>query len=328
MIQIGGNYVGETSAPYFIAEIGSNWKSFEDAYNSIEAAKNAGAQAVKFQFFDFKSLYGISKPKKSVYDDSCEMLIDWIPKLKQRSDQMGINFMCTVFNPDHVKAINPHVYAHKIASSDITHVSLLQEINRMGKPVFLSTGAASIKEIELAKSYLSNVPVILMYCVSAYPAKSVDLTLIDALRAYSSYVGFSDHTTDAVYIPFAAVKYHKAVAIEKHMTIIDLATPDSPHSVSASRFKLMVDRISGKAHGMLGATEEEADMTLRHQRRLIVTEEVKKGDKLKFNKNFGAYRSLKVDTKAASPFAWKHIDGKVSKKDFEPGDPVTDSDYE
>jgi sialic acid synthase SpsE len=325
MIQIGQRSVSSKDPAFIIAEIGSNWRTIDDAIASIQAAKDAGADAAKFQLFCHKSLYGFAGDKK--HDTAHDLPIDWLPKLKQACEQVRIEFMCTAFSPEHARLVNPYVSAHKVASSDVNHVSLLKCLDQFGKPVIISTGAASETEVQMALLLAPSVPKALMYCVASYPAKSVDLTLIDKLRGLCPDVGYSDHTTDSSYIPYAAVKFHGACIVEKHFTAIDGASPDSGHSLNPSQFKAMVDKIRGNRTGYLGPTSEETDMVLRHKRRLIAIAAIKKGEVFKFDKNFGSYRSKKLDTAGLSPLMYDSVSGRFAARDIEVGDAIGAGDF-
>lgn len=313
--------------PYIVAECGSNWHSFDDCALSIKEAAKAGANAVKFQLFNHHALYGVPQSKRSGYDDKYELPLDWLPRLKNACDQSRIDFMCTVFDHAAVRVVDPHVYAHKVASSDVNYEELLQEVNKLGKPVFLSVGAATEVEIAMACSLLSATPVVVMYCVSGYPAKNVDLTIIDKLKRFSPYVGFSDHTLDYLYLPYAAAKFHGVSVLEKHFTAIKELTPDTPHSLNPVDFRFMVDRIRGKRSGNIGPTDEERDMILRHKRRLVAVETIKKGELFKRSKNYGVYRSLGIDTKGLSPLYLSELHNKAATRDIDPGDTIGASDY-
>lgn len=317
-----------TGNPYIVAEVGSNWHTFDDCVESIKEASRAGANAVKFQLFNHHALYGVSHSKKSGYDDKYELPIDWLPRLKNAADQAHIDFMCTVFDHAAARVVDPFVYAHKIASSDINYEQLLSEVNRLGKPVFLSTGAATEVEIRMACANLSTVPAVVMYCVAAYPARNIDLTIIEKLRQFSQYTGFSDHTTDYLHVPYSAAKHYGISVLEKHFTAIKELTPDTPHSLNPVDFKFMVDRIRGKRTGNIGPTDEERDMILRHKRRLVTTEGIKRGELFKRDKNYGVYRSVGIDTKGLSPLYLGELHNKTATRDIEPGDSIGASDYQ
>lgn len=324
-----GNFEAKPDQPYIIAEVGSNFTNLEDCINSVRAAAQAGANAVKFQLFDHKSLYGIEQTRGGYgYDPKFELHPEWLRPIKNECDRARINLLCTVFNADLVRTVDQYVSAHKVASSDIAYEPLLAEMSKLSKPVILSTGAATETEIKLALATLSNVPVCLLYCVANYPAKNVDLTVIDRLKAFSKPVGFSDHTLDYIYLPYAAVKHHGAIVIEKHFTAISELTPDSGHSLNPDQFKLMVDKIRGKVQSQIGPIDEERDMLLKAKRRLIATEAIKKGDMFRKGKNFGMYRALYNDTKGLDPWNSSLINNRLATRDIEAGEPIGVGDFQ
>lgn len=308
--------------PFIIAEVGSNWSNFQEAKDSISLAKNCGADAVKFQLFTEAALYGPGV-RDTTYGASGHHYLpaEWLPKLKEKADACGIEFMCTAFSPELVEAVDPFVSVHKVASSDLSYPQLLQAVAKTGKPVILSTGASSQGDIHQAFLHFQDPSdVVLLYCVAAYPALTADLRVMDAIRSYFEgmyspgmiHVGFSDHTPGTFMAIEAARK--GAVVIEKHFTAFpDLDTPDRPHSLTAGEFKLMVDHIRGTRQPVIGPTPEEKAMLLRHNRRLIAIQDIDVGTKLEYGVNFGAYRSLEDDDKGLSPFAWELVQGKQAK---------------
>jgi sialic acid synthase SpsE len=171
--------------------------------------------------------------------------------------------------------------------------------------------------------------VIPMYCVAAYPAAYADLAVMwDLKQLYDNAgVGFSDHTL-GISMAVEACK-QGATVLEKHVTFFpDLDTPDRPHSLTPDEFKLMVDVIRGVRRPEIGPSPEEKAMLLRHNRRLIATRDVKPGEVLRYGENFGAFRSLKDDTRGLSPFAWESVEGKRAKGFIARGDGVGPGDFE
>jgi len=291
---------------FIIAEVGSNWEDFSDCIVSIEQAKVAGADAVKFQLFSFEELYGWNDWKTGELENY-HLDHEWLPKLAQHAKAIGIKFMCTAFSPEGVAAVDPFVEMHKVASSDLTYPQLLEAVAKTGKPVLLSCGASSRGDIEQALARLPKERTTLMYCVSAYPARSVDIEVLhELLKACTGPVGFSDHTTDIYGAPVAAARFGAEV-IEKHFTAFPhLDTPDRRHSLTPDEFKRMVDRIRGRDEPRLGPTFEESAMFLRHNRRLVAVRDIQPGEVLRFGQNYGAYRTLQDDTRGLSPFLWNH----------------------
>ena len=327
--------------PYIIAEVGSNWTSFEHAKDSISLAKQCGADAVKFQAFTYSALYGSSMKEvvrarieatgrynsdvvmalesKNIQDELDTALpLDWLPKLKEKADACGIEFMCTAFSPELVKAVDPFVAVHKVASSDLSYPQLLDAVAKTGKPIILSTGASSRGDIALALNALGSAQdrTVLMYCSAAYPSRRHNPYLMRELREhFGRPVGFSDHSTDVIFAPLFAAREMGAVVIEKHFTAFpELDTPDRPHSLDADGFKCMVDYIRGKREGGLNPTSEEKPMFLRHNRRLVATRDIPQGEMLQYGINYGAYRSLQDDDRGLSPFFWNHEKGPEAKR--------------
>lgn len=311
------------SNPYIIAEIGSNWTSLEDCLHSIIQAKLAGANAAKFQLYTSHALYGID------YFMKWSLPIAWIPQLKDQCDRVGIDFMCSAFSPELIDVVHPFVKVHKVASSEMCHVRMLECLNQIGKPVILSTGAQTVSDIHSALNIFKNVPVTLMYCVSAYPAYEIDLDIIDKLKErFNIPVGFSDHSIDYLNLPFFAWKTYNVPIIEKHFKAIDAQTPDSEHSLNRDQFRKMVQKIKGEYVSVIGPTPSEKDMILRHKRRLIAIKSIKRGDILEEGYNFGIYRSLMDDSKGMVPFA---IDSFIHKKalvDIEAGHGIGPTDIQ
>ena len=315
MLQVG-NFTLGAGKPFIIAEIGSNWKTIEDCQESIKIAKQVGADAVKFQLLNFESLYGL--PKKmapSWYDKDSELPTEWLSLLRQECDTHRIQLMLSAFGVDLAHKVDQYVHCHKIASSEITNVALLEAISDFSKPVFLSTAGASSAKIELALGVLSGVSVVLNYCVGAYPANGTDLFKLNKLAEYGNPVGFSDHSKDFIYLPRAAVDNHGAVAIEKHLTCIKANTPDSPHSLNPAQFKTMVDVLHGRRRTTLNPSIEESDMVLKHQRRLVVTEDVKKGGKVEI----GVFRAVHPSADGINPFEMKTFLDRTAARDLKAG---------
>lgn len=322
-----GNYVlGSDQPPFVIAEVGSNWHSFEDCIASIDAAKRCGADAVKFQCFTFKSLYGLSPDRApKSYNRDYELPLEWVSKLKSRADAVGLEFMCTAFDPDTMRSIDQYVNAHKIASSDLNHKELLDMAVRLRKSVFLSTGASTEASVSLAIAQLADLQVCLMYCIAAYPATCANLFVMDKLKKYSQYVGFSDHTLDYTYLPLSSAKNHGGCAVEKHFNALSMKdTPDAGHSLDELQFTSMVDLLKGRRTAqILPMLPAEEDMLLRHKRRIIAISDIKGGEKLAINQNYGVYRSLTSDALALQPYMVDEIDGKLAAKAAFTGEPLT-----
>ncbi len=319
---------------FIISEIGSNWLTQTHALNSIALAKNCGASAVKFQAFDYEALYG----SKTMTMTSPPMLpLDWLPKLKEKADACGIEFMCTAFSPELVAAVDPFVSRHKVASSDLNYPALLRAVAATGKPLIVSTGGSSKGDVWQALAVLGDVAAqrtTLLYCNAAYPSRRHNLFLIDEMRAtFGRPVGLSDHSLDVIYAPLAAVRHHGATVVEKHFTAYpDMLTPDRAHSLSADEFKIMCDYIAGtRDGGGFNPTSEEDAMIKRHNRRLVATQPITRNDVLVYGENFGAYRSLVDDLHGYSPMILEDAaatpNGKRAMRSLAPGDSIGPGDF-
>lgn len=294
---------------------------------SISKAKACGADAVKFQLYTDKALYGISDALPSI---GYQTPVEWLPKMKEKADAVGIEFICSAFSPELIDAVDPYVNIHKVASAELTHKRMLERLRNIRKPVFLSTGASGLEDIRGAVGILEDTPTVIMYCVAAYPAREVNLGLIPVLANQfpDKMIGYSDHTLDARTVPVCAVAAG-AVVLEKHVTFIegvDALTPDSPHSLTMDEFKRMVAYVRGTGHDVIGPTTEELPMILRHNRRLIATRDVAKGDMLIEGRNFGCYRSLKDDTKGLHGFLIDEVHSRIAKNDIKAGDSIGPED--
>lgn len=293
--------------PFIVCEVGSNWRTREDCLESIGAAKVAGADAVKFQAFSHKALYGY--PGNMVLKS--ELPLAWLPTLAASAKAEGLEFMCTAFSPELVKAVDPYVSVHKIASSDAACPFMHRAVKATGKPYLVSYGAKSVADIQ-AVNDMVDYRAIALLCVAAYPASFVDLDLLDA-----GYQGLSDHTLGFTTAVEAARR--GAMVIEKHFTAFpDMATPDRPHSLTPQEFRRMVDVIRTDEI-TVGPTCEETGMLLRHNRRLIATRDVRKGELLKLGHNFGSYRALQDEPEALAPYEWEKAEGKRATRNIARG---------
>lgn len=304
-LAIKDRLVGQHYDTYIIAEIGSNWRSLEDCLESIHSAKLAGADAVKFQLYTHDSLYGFPGFIRGSLDPR------FLPKLKEQCDKDNVAFIMSSFSVEELKECDKYVHAHKIASSEMCHVPLLEAAKESGKPVIISTGAQTQSEIDVvSREIMKDYPHALMYCVAEYPAKYVALDTIRLMKErYNTVVGFSDHTLDCSIIPLVAQKLCAEI-IEKHFKIREMETPDSNHSLLPHEFELMVKVLRGKPI----AAPQEKDMVARHKRRIKATKQINPGDTLSYGENYGFYRSKEIDCFAESPLAAQHIEGKKASR--------------
>jgi len=303
-----------------IADIGSNWKTYGDCVASIYEAKQAGADVVKFQCYDHKSMYGLKG------EMGYELPIDWIGKLKLVANNYKIELACTAFCPKDLKRIDQFVDRHKIASSDMCYPQLLDAAMETNKPLIISTGGKTEKQILQVMEYVEDHDdTTFLYCSSSYPCRDHDLRKIDRLRALSSgrfKVGYSDHTLDVYYAPYMAIHHHMGVVLEKHLTCIDAKTPDSGHSLNSDQFDNMTRYLRDKDDPICNFSTSETPMVLLHNRRLVATKRIIKGDVLRYGLNYGAFR-IKKDSHCnygyVNPMDWKEVEGTKAEYDIKAG---------
>ena len=286
---------------FVIAEIGVNHNgSVEVARKLIDAALQAGADTVKFQSFFAEELVTPSATKaeyqiETTKDDGTQF--DMLKALEFAEVQMreladycakvGIRFMSTPFSEraaDMLERIG--VDAYKISSGDITYFPLLAHIAKKGKPIILSTGMATLADIEAALATIvaaGNPPVSLLHCVSNYPAAVADanLAVMDTMsHAFGCPVGWSDHTQGCV-VSWAAVA-RGATIIEKHITLSkDMPGPDHRASMEPDEFCAFVAGIraieTAIGNGIKKPTASELKVAEVARRSLVATKELPAG---------------------------------------------------
>ena len=219
-----------------IAEVGSNWYTLEDCLDSCELAKDAGADAVKFQMFTEKELYGTNTDQWEVGKTPCLPSV-WIHQIAGNCESLGIEFMCTAFSKEGYEFINPFVKTHKIASAEITDEDILKTVAGFGKPVYLSTGGATFVQTTKALLPLSRCEKTVMYCVPEYPATTFEPAFYRGMAAILDWDwGYSDHTT----LDWLPLKSQWSV-IEKHVNFTTHTdTNDAGHSLNFEQFKRYV----------------------------------------------------------------------------------------
>ena len=235
-ININGKNIGDGYPCYTIAEAGANHEGeMEKAFQLIDAARESGVDAIKFQNYTAAKLTTKTAPKywddgienesqfdvfeklDKLYDDEWKQIFDY-------ANKKNITCFSTPFDLESVDLLESfNVPAYKIASADITHIPLIKKIASKKKPVFMSTGMASIEEIHDAISAIQdqgNEEIVIMHCITSYPTKSEDanLEMITSLnQEFPDYVvGYSDHTLGIDIAIFST--FYGSKCIEKHFT--------------------------------------------------------------------------------------------------------------
>ena len=211
-----------------IAEVSSNHhRDLDRSLSFIDTAAQAGCQAVKFQMFRIDQLFSpeiLERSEKHRKRKEWELPLDFLPKLAARCRENGVQFSCTPFYLDAIAVLEPYVDFYKIASYELLWDGLLAACAETGKPVILSTGMATIPEIQHAVEVLKNnrcASITLLHCTSAYPTPYLEANLaaIETIRkATGCEVGWSDHTVEPA-VMYRAIYRWGAKVIEFHLDL-------------------------------------------------------------------------------------------------------------
>jgi sialic acid synthase SpsE len=305
-IQIGNRSIGENEPTYFIADVAANHDgNLERAKSLIRLAKQAGADAAKFQNFrapeivsdyGFRSMGGQqshqSKWKKSVFEVYADYSIpfQWCEELKATCDEVGIDYFSSPYDFDATDYLDPFVPAYKIGSGEITWPEALQHIARKGKPVFMATGASDICDVQRAVHTILpiNPQLVLMQCNTNYTASLENFKCINlmVLRTYhlmfpDLVLGLSDHTHGHAAV-LGAVALGARV-VEKHFTDdTQREGPDHLFAMDPDSWADMVEN-TRQVERALGTgdkfvTENEGETVVIQRRCLRAKRDIKKGE--------------------------------------------------
>lgn len=295
----------DTFKVFIIAEAGVNHNGRLDlAYQLIDVAKDAGADAVKFQTFKAENV--VSKladkaeyQKKTTGSDKSQLEMikklelsfeDFI-KLKKYCDKKEIMFLSTPFDHQSIDFLYDLVDIYKIPSGEIINYPYLKHIAAKNKPIIMSTGMANLGEVEEAINTIrvvnSEVKISLLHCTTNYPTpyEEVNLKAMQTLAAaFKLPVGYSDHTL-GIEIPVAAVALGAKV-IEKHFTLDrDLPGPDHKASLEPGELKEMVKAIRNIemacGDGIKKPNKSEIEIMKVARRSLIATRDIRTGEIIK-----------------------------------------------
>ena len=258
---------------YVIAEAGLNHNgSMELAKSLIDVAADSGADAVKFQRREVGTLavghvlnakddrFPVFGSTYKEIRESLEFNFEQYLELKEIVEAKGIDFLCTPFDHDSVDFLEKlGVNRYKIASHSNTNLPLLEHIASIGKPVFMSTGACTLEELDDAVEVFKKhgTALTVLHCVSAYPTpiEEHNLSMIDVIRRrYAVPVGYSGH--ELGYVPTLAAVSLGAVAVERHFTMDkNLVGFDHAISLEPNELASMVKDIHSTEE-TLGVTEK------------------------------------------------------------------------
>lgn len=305
MIKIGTREISRAHRPYLIAEMSGNHnQSLERAFEIVDAAAAAGADAIKLQTYTAETMtLNVSAPGFVIEDDNSlwagRQLFDlyreaytpweWHAPIMQRAAERGLQCFSSPFDEtavDFLETLN--VPAYKIASFECTDLPLIRKVASTGKPMIISTGMATLAEVDEAVSTARDAgcrELVLLKCTSTYPAtpENSNISTIPHLReAFGCEVGLSDHTM-GLGVAVAAVAYG-ATLIEKHFTLrradggVDSSFSLEPSELGSLRVESerAWQSLGSVAYG--GTRAEEKSRIFR--RSLYISEDMKSGDVL------------------------------------------------
>ncbi|MBI4333129.1 MAG: N-acetylneuraminate synthase [Chloroflexi bacterium] len=339
---VAGRPVGEGQPCFIIAEAGVNHNGDVNlAMKLIDAAVEAGADAVKFQTFQAEEIVTASAGKAPYQKQTTredEAQLDMLKRLELRpgdfkrlsayARKRGIVFLSTAFDAGSVDLLCAlGVPAFKIPSGEITNLPLLKHIAASGKPVILSTGMSTLDEIGEAIQVLRSQGtknIVLLHCVSCYPAKLEDANLgvIETLRrTFGLPAGLSDHTV-GIYAPIAAAALGACV-IEKHFTL-DKTFPGPDHraSLDPGELKEMVKAVRGVERavgdGIKRLSREEKENRKAVRRSIVARVDIPAGTAIT--------REMLDIKRPGTGLAPRYLDsvvGRRAKKKIESGEIIT-----
>ena len=314
-----------------IAEIGINHEgSVEKCARMIKEVASIGVDAVKLQTIDADANYVFGSESYKIFKGS-ELTPEETCDMFELARDNGLEIFTTAGDIETIKwveELQPSCW--KISSGLLTHISMVRYLASLGRPLIVSTGMASIDDIDLAIETIrstGNSNISLLQCTSLYPAPvdSLNLSTISWLKErYNCEVGFSDHSlgSDAAFLSVGA----GATLIEKHFSL-DNGRSGFDHKISLdpNGFKEMIGRIR-EAEQIMGEpikylSEPIKKMRKKFLRSIVAIESISKGD-IFSSENIGIRRTL-PGKKGSEPKYFDVILGLIAKKDFNVNDPIT-----
>tara|TARA_B100000282_G_C31691967_1_gene471945 strand:- start:149 stop:1216 length:1068 start_codon:yes stop_codon:yes gene_type:complete len=345
-VKIQNFKISKNSKTFIVAEISANHGGkIKNVFRSIDYLKKIGVNAVKIQSYEADTLTLNSKSKRFFINDksiwkgkylydlykSAQTPFSWHKRIFNYSKKKGIICFSSPFDKNSVNILEKlKCPAYKIASPEIQDLDLIGYIAKKRKPIIISTGIADIDDIELALKECKknkNNKIILLNCISSYPARRHELNLnyINLLKNYTDLVGYSDHFIgDEASLISVGIG---AKVIEKHFILNkNIKSPDRIFSMDRNEFRLFVKKIR-ETELALGTTKVNKKVLLRNKlktitRSLFYLKDLKKNEKIT-KKNIKSFRpgigispnqinlilgkKLKKNVKKHSPVQKKHV---------------------
>jgi len=298
---INGRPIGPSEPPYIIAELSANHGgNLKRACQSIEAAKAAGADAVKIQSYtpdtitldhdspDFRIKGGLWDGYRlfDLYAEA-QTPFEWHPRLFEHAKEVGITLFSSPFDASAIDLLETlNTPAYKIASFEAVDLPLIEKAARTGKPMIISTGMADVQEIgeALAAAKAAGAQdIALLHCISGYPAPASDAnlaTIKDLAERFEVLVGLSDHSLGTA-VSVAAVAMGASI-IEKHFQLDDQEEgPDSAFSLTPDQLKQLCDdtRTAWEALGVADYSRKSSEAgNVQFRRSLYFVRDIKAGE--------------------------------------------------
>ena len=345
-IQVGNRKIGRDQEPFIIAEMSGNHNGSKDkAIEIIKRAAETGVDCLKFQTYTADTItLNSTKPDFVINDDKslwngrqlhglyeeAHTPWDWHEELFQIANDHGVIAFSSPFDETAVDFLNElGVPMFKVASFEITHLPLIRKIGQTGKPVIISTGMASMEEVETAirtAKESGTDDIIILKCTSQYPANASDAnleTIADMMERFGVQVGLSDHTL-GIGVGIAAIGYGASV-IEKHFTIDrSEGGVDSEFSMEPHEMKMLKEETSrawharGKVH-YEGTSNEQNSKKFRQS--IYPSRDIKEGEIL-------SAENLKICRPGLSlaPAKWNDLLGQKAKRAISMGERLNEGD--
>lgn len=344
-IKIGNFKLFNQSKVYIVAEISANHGGdIKNVFKSIDFLKRIGVNAVKIQSYEAETLTPNIRKKifyindnsiwrgRYLYDlyKSAQTPFSWHKKIFEYAKKKKITCFSSPFDKKAVDILEKlKCPAYKIASAEIQDLNLINYIAKQKKPIIISTGIADENDIKLAiKECLScnNNKIILLNCISSYPADATELNLnhIEILKNYTNIIGYSDHYIGGE-ASLASIALGAKV-IEKHFIYNDnINSPDKLFSMNCKQFEIFIKKIR-KLEVMLGSEKIDKKNLLKKKlktisRSLFYIKDLKKGEKIT-KYNIQSYRP----GIGISPNQFRSLLGKTIKKNVKKYSPVQKKD--
>ncbi len=348
-IKIGKHSISEQSPVFIVAEMSANHlMDFDRAVAIMQAAKDAGADAVKIQTYTADTItLDCDDPcfqitQGTIWDGTTLHKLyqtaytpwEWQPKLMKIAEEMGLEFFSSPFDFSAIDFLEEmHVPAYKIASFEINDIPFIRRIAKLGKPMIFATGIAKLGDIELAVNTCKeagNEEIILLKCTSSYPAPYEDInlrTIPSMAQTFDCLAGLSDHSMGHA-VADAAVALG-ARMVEKHLTLSRAdGGADAAFSMEPEEFKIMVENIRKIEKALGQVTYELTPKQARereHSRSLFVAKDMKAGEiftpenlrsvrpacglhTMHYEEILG--KRITRDAKLGTPMSWELVDFK------------------